>query len=427
MASPQPTRRCFASGLVAAGCVAAGAPLHGPARAQSSARIVVIGGGFGGATCARALKRLGFSVTLVEANAAYAACPMSNACIVGLRDMSDQLFGYDALGREGVEMVYSLATGIDAQARAVTLADGARIPYDRLVLAPGIEFVTGGLAGYDAASAMRMPHAWNGAAQMQILRDQLRAMADGGTFVISVPDHPYRCPPAPYERASLVAHYFRQQKPRSKIIVLDAKDSFPRQKLFQAAWARLYPGLIDWVPLSSSGKVTSVDASGISLGTDFDNIRCDVANVIPPQRAGAIARIAGIADRSGWCPVDPLTFESTLQANIHVIGDAALLGAVPRSASAAHAEALACARAIAALFGGHATAAAELASVCHVFNAPNEAFAIAGVFRAGREGYADTDVASGPAVADEPQARGQAARQAAAWYEAITHDVFGQG
>ena len=178
-------------------------------------------------------------------------------------------------------------------------------------------------------------------------------------------------------------------------------------------------------PLSSSGKVTSVDADGMSLATDFDTYSCDVANVIPPQRAGAIAFSAGVADRSGWCPVDPVTFESTLQANIHVIGDAALLGAVPRSASAAHAEGLACASAIAALLGGHPATAVGLANVCHVFNAPDEAFAVAGVFQVGGDGYAEAAVASGLAATDEPLARRQAASQAGAWYEAITRDVFG--
>src|SRR5438552_5804725 len=169
-----------------------------------------------------------------------------------------------------------------------------------------------------------MPHAWKAGEQTILLRRQLETMADGGTVVISAPANPFRCPPGPYERASLIAFYLRTTKPRSKLIVLDAKDAFSKQRLFQAAWQQLYPGLLEWVSLSNGGKVTSVDAATRSLTTDFATYKADVANVIPPQRAGRIAEIAGVADRTGWCPIDPVTFESRLQRGIHVIGDAAI-------------------------------------------------------------------------------------------------------
>src|SRR5439155_20839153 len=214
----------------------------------------------------------------------------------------------------------------------VTPANGTRLTYERLVVSPGIEFRAGAIQGYDRAAAELMPPAYNDGAQVALLRRQLDAMEDGGTVVISSPVNPARCPPAPYERASLIAHFLKRKKPRSKVIVLDAKDSFTMQRLFENAWKEFYPGLLEWVPLSSGGALSSVDVASRTLMTDFDKYEAAVANVIPPQKAGRLADIAGVADRTGWCPVDPVTFESRLQQSIHVIGDAAIAGAMPRSA-----------------------------------------------------------------------------------------------
>ena len=197
-----------------------------------------------------------------------------------------------------------------------------------------------------------MPHAWKAGEQTLLLRRQLEAMEDGGLVVISAPANPFRCPPGPYERASLIAHYLKTRKPRSKLIILDAKDVFSKQRLFQAAWKELYPGILEWVSLSSGGNVTSVDPNTNTLVTDFEKYQANVANVIPPQKAGAIAERAGVADVSGWCPIDPVTFESRLQANIHVIGDAAIAGAMPKSAFAANAQAKICAVAVVKLLRG---------------------------------------------------------------------------
>jgi NADPH-dependent 2,4-dienoyl-CoA reductase/sulfur reductase-like enzyme len=278
-------RREVLTGL-AAGALAAVSPQRAGAQA---ARIVVVGGGFGGATCARELHRRGLAVTLVEPNATYVACPFSNAVVAGLREPESQRFTYEALAREGVTLMRASATGVDAARRQVALGDGARLDYDRLVLAPGVELNFAALPGYDEAAAEVMPHAWHGEAQALLLRRQLEAMEDGGTVVMTVPANPYRCPPGPYERASLVAHYLMAKKPRSKLIVLDAKDAFSKQRLFEAAWAELYPGRIEWVPLSSGGKVTEVDASAKALVTEFGRQEASVSNVIPPQRAGRIA------------------------------------------------------------------------------------------------------------------------------------------
>jgi len=251
----------------------------------------VVGGGFGGASCARALRQADprIAVTLVEASATFTACPFSNSVISGLRELPAQQFTYERVAADGITLVRGTATAVDPQARTVTLGDGARLPYDRLVLAPGIDIRWGALPGYDEAAAARLPHAWRAGEQTLLLRRQLEAMPDGGLVVISAPANPFRCPPGPYERASLIAHYLKTRKPRSKVLVLDAKDAFSKQRLFQRAWAELYPGLLEWVPLSKGGSVTSVDAATRTLVTDFGRHRADVANVIPPQQAGRIA------------------------------------------------------------------------------------------------------------------------------------------
>src|SRR5205085_3584691 len=263
----------------------------------------------------------------------------------------DQQFDYQKIAAGQVALPFSPATAIDQQARMVTLMNGARLPYDRLVLAPGIDIRWDGLPGYNEAAAEQMPHAWKAGDQTLLLRRQLEAMADGGTVVISAPANPFRCPPGPYERASLIAYYLKTNKPRSKLIILDAKDAFSKQRLFQNAWKELYPNL-EWVSLSHGGNVNAVDAATKTLKTDFADHKADVANVIPPQKAAAIAQTAGVADRSGWCPVDPVTFESKLVPNIHVIGDAAIMGGMPKSAFSANAQAKVCAAAVVTLLAG---------------------------------------------------------------------------
>ena len=224
------------------------------------------------------------------------------------------------------------------------LADGTSLSYDRLVLSPGVDLRFDALQGYDEAAAAKMPHAWKAGEQTLLLRKQLEAMDDGGLVVIAVPANPFRCPPGPYERACLIAHYLKTKKPRSKLLILDAKDTFSKQRLFQNAWKELYPGMIEWVSLSQGGKVNAVDPATNTLITDFGNHAAQVANVIPPQRAGRIATIAGATDNTGWCAIDPVTFESKSAPNIHVIGDACLAGAMPKSAFSANAQAKACAR-----------------------------------------------------------------------------------
>ncbi len=397
--------------------------LTAPALAQAEPKVVVVGGGFAGATAARTLHAAGVAVTLVEASADYFACPFSNAVIAGLREMSAQRFGYDGLKRAGISVVHQRAVALED--RAVRLADGTALPFDRAVLAPGIDLNWGALPGYTEAAAEALPHAWKAGPQTLLLRDQLRAMPDGGLVVMSVPANPFRCPPGPYERASLIAHYLKTQKPRSKLLVLDAKDQFSKQRLFEQAWAALYPNL-EYVSLSAGGQVTEVDAATRSFKTNFENHVAAVGNVIPPQRAGEIAQLAGVADRSGWCPVDPTSFESRLRSGVHVVGDACIGGAMPKSAFAANAQARACAQVVAGLLHGEAPTPTKLLNTCYSLVAPEYGISIAGVYQPANGLLTDVPGAGGVSPLDaDANFRAQEAHYAEGWFATITHAVFG--
>jgi NADPH-dependent 2,4-dienoyl-CoA reductase/sulfur reductase-like enzyme len=411
--------------LQSATAAAATALLPKPVFAQSAARVVVVGGGFAGATCARELKRSGFTVTLVEPNATYTACPFSNGVLAGLRPLTAQQFGYDALKKDGIVIAAQNATRVDPQAKQVTLADGAALAYDRLVLAPGIDLRFDALPGYNEEAAQTLPHAWKAGEQTTLLRRQLEAMDDGGTVVIVAPANPFRCPPGPYERASLIAHYLKTQKPRAKLLILDAKDTFSKQKLFQDAWRALYPNL-EWVSLSSGGKVTEVVAKEKVLVTDFARHKADVANVIPPQRAGLIAPLAGVADRSGWCPIDPVTFESRQTPGIHVVGDATIAGGMPKSAFAANAQAKVCAAAVTSLLRGETPVQPKVINTCYSLVAPDYGISVAGVYRPVNGVLTDVEGAGGVSPADANASfRALEATYADTWFQTVTAEVFG--
>ena len=417
------SRRAF---LKLAGAVGLAAPSL--ASAQGAGRVVVVGGGFGGATAARTLKQLDprLAVTLVEPNPVYTSCPFSNSVLANLREISQQEFGYDGIKRAGVTVAATSATAVDAAARTVALADGNRLSYDRLVLSPGIDFDWGAIPGYDEAATQKMPHAWKAGSQTVLLRQQLQDMKDGGLVVMSAPANPFRCPPGPYERASLIAYWLKVWKPKSKLLLLDSKDAFSKQRLFQNGWAELYPGMIEWVPLSKGGKVTSVDPATLTLPTEFGRHTADVANVIPPQKAGAIAAKAGVADRTGWCPVEPVAFESVLQRGIHVLGDAAIMGAMPKSAFAANAQAKVCAAAIVELLAGRAPQQPLLINTCYSLLAADYGISIAGVYRPDKGLLTDVPGAGGVSALDAVGGlRGQEALYAASWFRAIAAEAFG--
>jgi hypothetical protein len=294
------------------------------------------------------------------------------------------------------------------------------------VLAPGIDFRWDALSGYGEAAAEKMPHAWKAGPQTLLLRRQLEAMRDGGIVIIAVPANPYRCPPGPYERASLIAHHLKTNKPKSKLLILDAKGAFSKQKLFQNGWAALYPDLIEWVALSAGGKVTAADAAAMTLTTDFGTHKADVANVIPAQKAGQIAELAGVADRTGWCPIEPVSFASTLQPNIHVIGDAAIAGAMPKSAFAANAQAKVCAAAVVVLLAGGTPMPSKLINTCYSLVAPDYGISVAGVYHPVDGKLVDVEGAGGVSPLDAPaEVRAFEASLAAGWFRTITGEVFG--
>jgi sulfide dehydrogenase [flavocytochrome c] flavoprotein subunit len=421
------SRRGF-TGLIGASAAAAALPRR--ARAETRARVVVIGGGFGGATAAKYLRLLdsGIEVTLVEPNPAFFTCPFSNLVLGGLRPMSAIRHGYDTLaGKYGVKLVQASAAAVDPVKKSVTLAGGGTLDYDRLVMAPGIDFKWGAIAGYDEAASLRIPHAWKAGPQTELLAKQLEAMADGGLVIISAPADPFRCPPGPYERASLIAHYLKTRKPRSKILILDAKQNFSKQGLFTAGWTKLYGDMIKWVPVSGDGKVVRVDAAAMTLESEFgEKHKGAVINVIPPQQAGAIAHKAGVADASGWCPIHATTFESKLRKDIHVVGDATIASPMPKSGFSANSQGKIVATALVAAFNGKTPTSPSLANTCYSLVGPNYGISVAAVYRAEGDKLVAVEGAGGVSPASVPDSfREEEARYAEGWYASITSDCFG--
>ncbi len=417
-------RQLLASGLA----FSAGLSLPRLACATRPAKLVVLGGGFGGATAARYLKRLlpSAEVSLVEPNEEYVSCPFSNLVISGLRDLSAQIFRYEALSREGIRVVRAMATDVAAASRTVTLSTGDKLPFDRLVMSPGISFRWDALEGYGESTAKVMPHAWKAGSQTVLLQQQLKAMPDGGVVLISVPPAPFRCPPGPYERASLIAHYLKREKPRSKLILLDSNARFSKQPLFTDAWQTHYGSMVEWRGASDFGGVTRVDAETMQLHTDFDVERGDVINVIPPQQASEIAKRAGVADATGWCPVNAISFESRLVPGIHVVGDATIAAPMPKSAFAANQQAKVCAIQVARLLSDLAPQATTLANTCYSYTTAETAISVSGVYRSDDGNFQNVLGAGGMSPADDQS--GLAAReaiQAVDWFSAITRETFG--
>jgi sulfide dehydrogenase [flavocytochrome c] flavoprotein subunit len=350
----------------------------------SKGRVVVVGGGYAGATAAKYLRkwsRGGIEVILVERNPSFISCPLSNLVLGGSRSMGDLTFGYDRLiSNYGIRLVRDEVMAVDPGKRQLGLARG-ELAYDRLVIAPGIDFIYRDLPMLESAEAQqKIPHAWKAGPQTVNLRAQLEAMPDGGVFALSIPPAPYRCPPGPYERVSQVAFYLRQYKPKSKIIVLDANPEIVSKKdLFTRVWAELYPGLVEYRPNS---RVMSVDVDVRSVMTEFEAVKADVLNVIPPQRAGRTAQMAGLANvDKRWCEVDFLSYESKLAPNVHVIGDS-IAAMLPKSAHLANSQAKVCANAIVSLMAGEAPDPQPVfANTCYSFVSDKLAMHIANVYR----------------------------------------------
>ncbi len=395
-----------------------------PAIAQAKPMVAIIGGGFGGASVARALRRLDANVDikLIDPSPTYTACPFSNLVITGERSFESQIFNYDALKAAKVQYVRDRATAINPDTRKVSLQNGADIVYDKLILSPGIKLLQEKIEGLNQAK--NVLHAWQGNDQMVQLRGQLEQLGDGGTVAISIPSPPFRCPPGPYERASLIACYLKKHKPRSKLLILDAQDRFSKQSLFEKVWQENYADIIERIPSSESGEVIRVD--GQTLHTDFENFKVDIANVIPPQKAAEIARISGVTDATGWCPINAMTFESTLVPNIHIIGDATIANPMPKSAFSANQQAKICALQIVRRFNNLPPIPTVLANTCYSFFDPYHAFSVSGVYKNNGGVFASIADAGGTTSIDADATTLKAeAGQARDWYKTITNEAFG--
>jgi len=425
------TRRSFvySVGVLGAATSALGWPAFVQAK-TTGGRVVVIGGGFGGASCAKYLRRLStdIDVTLVERDSTFMTCPFSNAVLGGLYDMDFITHDYKALSNDhGVKVVHDSAIDIDPDARKVRLAGGSQLPYDRLVVSPGIDIRWGAIEGYDEVASKTMPHAWKAGEQTTLLRRQLEAMPDGGVVIIAAPPNPFRCPPGPYERASLIAHYLKHNKPRSKILIFDAKPKFSKQPLFEQGWQALYPGMIEWIGEEEGGAIDSVDVKALTVNPTFaEPQRGDVVNVIPPQKAGAIAKVAGLTDDNGWCPIDQRTFESRMQQHVHVIGDAATATPMPKSGFAASSQGKVCATAIVASLSGQEMPPPSLVNTCYSLVGPDYGISVAAVYRLGEDGIAAVQGAGGVSPKDADAGfRVAESRYAVGWYQSITADIWG--
>lgn len=420
------TRRRF--GLLA-GATAASLTAPTYLRAQGKPRVVVIGGGPGGATAARSLAAEAgdaLSVTLIEANEHYTTCFSSNLYLGGLKSFDDITHGYDTLVSSfGIERVKAHAQAIDRDAKAVVLADGSRVPYDHLIVAPGIDLIYESVPGYSAEAAEVMPHAWKAGPQTQLLKEKFDAIENGQQILMVTPPNPYRCPPGPYERASMFAHVLKAKGlTDSRIIILDHKLKFSKQALFAEGWEKYYPGMIEWYGPDVHGGIASVDPETGTVETDLDTFQGALVNVIPAQRAGAIAVEAGLADDSGYCPIDPATMRSAMDASITVLGDAAIAGDMPKSAFAANSQAKVAATAIRGDLLGTEVYPAHYSNTCWSLIEADDAVKVGGEYEPAEDRIASTS--SFISHTEEERAlRSANVEEGAAWYENFTADIFG--
>ncbi|MFL6650924.1 MAG: FAD-dependent oxidoreductase [Sulfurifustaceae bacterium] len=386
----------------------------------------MVGGGFAGTTCARSLKHAdpALRVVLVTPTDRFITCPFSNYVIAGWRDIASITQRYDAITKLGVEVVHNTVLAIDPVARRIVLSRGRRLSYDRLVVAPGIDFQPNGIEGYDAAAAEKMPHAWNAGVQTVRLREQLRALRNGANVILIAPPNPARCPPALYERASVIAYYLKRHKPKSKILILDVKESFYKQASFMDGWSKLYPGRIEWIPGAKGGRVVAVDAKRMTVEGELDTFKGGVINVVPAQIAGKLARDAGLADAGGWCPVNPQTFESKKARDVYVIGDAAIADPMPKSAAAANSQGKIAANAIIAELRGAPAPDWTYANACYSLLAPNYGISLGSAYRATVQGIEEFPIANAADASDGAASATEAAL-AARWYTRVVAEAWG--
>ena len=390
-------------------------------------KVVVVGGGVGGATAAKYIRMADSSidVTLIEPNKEYFTCFMSNEVLSGDRTMDSIKVTYEGLTGHGVNVVHDTVTDIDAAGKKVMTAGGQSFAYDRCIVAPGISFKNN-IEGYDDAAMEAMPHAWKAGPQTVLLRKQLEAMPDGGVVAIAAPPNPFRCPPGPYERSCQIAMYLKAHKPKSKIMIFDAKDKFSKQGLFKQAWEKHYGGMIEWVGAEGGGTVTRVDAGSNTIYTGDTAHKVAVANIIPAQQAGAIASKAGLTDDKGWCPIDGRTFESTMKAGVHVIGDASVAAPLPKSAYAANSEAKVAAAAVVAMLNGKEPGDPSLVNTCYSVVGHHDAISVAMVYDLKDGKLSKVEGAGGLTPKESsPEMRAREVEYAYSWFANIKKDSWG--
>jgi NADPH-dependent 2,4-dienoyl-CoA reductase/sulfur reductase-like enzyme len=417
------TRRSFiASGAATAAALAAPAALG-----QARPRLVVVGGGCGGATLARYVAKDSdgaIDVVLIEPNRTYYTCFFTNLWIGGFWEWDKLGHGYGGLATSGVNVVHDMATGVDRDGKRIALASGVSVSYDMLAISPGIDFRWDSVPGYGVEAQGAMPHAWKGGTQGQLLKAQLESMREGGVFVMVPPPNPYRCPPGPYERVSMVAHYLKANNPTAKIIVLDPKENFSKQALFMEGWEKHYPGMIEWLPPSIVEPLERIDVSTMTIETGFDSFKADVANVIPAQKAGHIAEAAGLTDASGFCPIVPASMRSQVDERVYVLGDSAIAGDMPKSGFSANSQAKAAAMDIRARLTGSRAFPPRYANTCWSLIGTDDGVKVGARYQATEEKIASVESFISQ-TGEDPALRKRTYEESLGWYAGITADMFG--
>ncbi len=395
--------------------------------AHGKPRVVVVGGGAGGATAARYIAKDSggaIDVTLIEPTRTYYTCFFSNLYLGGFRDMSSIGHTYGAMASQGVNVVHDWAIGVDRDAKTVALAGGGSVPYDKLILSPGIDFRDGAVQGWDTSSQNAMPHAYKAGSQTELLKSQIEAMPQGGTFAMVAPPNPFRCPPGPYERVSMVAHYLKINNPTAKILIFDPKAGFSKQKLFQDGWSRHYSGMIEWISPDFGGAVDEVRPGSMEVVADGEVVKVDVCNVIPAMKAGRIADLAGVTNDAGWAPVNPHNMATRADENIYVLGDSSQQGDMPKSGFSANSQAKVCANAVRGELTGSTVFPARFANTCWSLIETNDGVKVGASYEATDEKIAKT---SGfiSQVEDDAATRAATYEESVGWYDGITADMFG--
>jgi sulfide dehydrogenase [flavocytochrome c] flavoprotein chain len=422
------TRRGFTS-IAGASLAAATTPLFAPAvLGQAKPRVVVVGGGPGGGTVARYVAKDSagaVDVTLIEPQREFTSCFFSNVYLGGFRSFASITHNYQNVAKSGVRVVHDWASTINRERRQVVLAGNSRVPYDRLVVAPGIDIKFDSVPGYSEAAAETMPHAWKAGAQTSLLTKRLNALDDGALIVMTAPPNPYRCPPGPYERICMFAHVLKSKgHKRSKIIIVDAKPAFSKQGLFVEGWERHYPGMVEWQDPKVHGGLVRVDPKGNAVVTDLATYKAALVNVIPAQTAGRIARDAGLADQSGFCPIDPESMKSKMDANIFVVGDACIPGDMPKSAFSANSQAKVAAMTIRSELTKSRAFPARYANTCWSLIAPDDDVKVGGTYEPG-DGKIKQATSFVSQRGESADIRKQNYQESVDWYAGIVGEVFG--